>query len=453
MMISIVVLLFSLSASQAQYQATWDSLDARPLPNWYDEAKIGIFLHWGVFSVPGFRSEWIWEQWARKDDDVVEYMKKNYAPNWNYQNFAKDFTAEFYNPDEWAEIFANSGAKYVVLTSKHHEGYTLWPSKYSFSWNAKDVGPGRDVLGELATAVRNKNLKFGVYHSYYEWFNELYLADKATNYTQTDFVDKKVNPELIELVNAYNPSLVWSDGDWEAPDTYWKSKEFLAWLYNESPVKDEVVVNDRWGTDIPCNHGGFFSCQDRYNPGTLQQHKWENAMTLDKTSWGFRRNAKLDDYMTTLELLTQLTSTVSCGGNILINIGPTKDGIIAPIFQQRLRDLGTWLSINGEAIYSTKPWTTQNDTLNANVWYTSKGSAVYAISLGWPEHNILNLGAAIGIFKDPATSVYLLGNGNEALKWTLNNDSVNINFPDKSTVKSEWAYVLKIIPSSKVNFI
>lgn len=142
----------------------------------------------------------------------------------------------------------------------------------------------------------------------------MYLADKASNYNKSVFVNEKVIPEMVELVQNYLPEIIWSDGDWEANDTYWKSTQFLAWLYNESPVKNTVVVNDRWGRGIGCHHGDFFSCKDRYNPGVLQNHKWENAMTLDKKSWGFRRNANLSDYFTINELLATLAETISCGG-------------------------------------------------------------------------------------------------------------------------------------------
>ncbi|CAG2060388.1 unnamed protein product [Timema podura] len=357
------------SQTNVQYNATWESLDSRPLPQWYDEAKIGIFLHWGVFSVPSFGSEWFWINWKENMSKYVEFMDNNYPPGYTYQDFARDFTAEFYNPDDWAELFQSSGAKYVVLTSKHHEGYTLWPSAVSFSWNSVDVGPHRDLLGELANSIRSKtDLKFGVYHSLMDWFHPLYLRDKFTLFTEQMFVKQKSIPELHELVNAYNPEVIWSDGDWEAPDSYWTAKEFLAWLYNDSPVKDTVVVNDRWGSGIPCKHGGYYTCTDRYNPGVLIEHKWENCMTLDKASWGYRRNAKLSDYLTTAELVQEVVETVSCGGNILINVGPTKDGIIAPIFEERLRDLGSWLKVNGEAIYSSKPWTFQNDTITSGVW-------------------------------------------------------------------------------------
>lgn len=124
-----------------------------------------------------------------------------------------------------------------------------------------------NVLADLSQAVRNQSLHFGVYHSLYEWFNPMYLSDKASGYNRTVFVDHKILPEMVELVEKYLPEVIWSDGDWEANDTYWKSTQFLAWLYNESPVKGTVVVNDRWGRGIGCHHGDFFSCKDRYNPG------------------------------------------------------------------------------------------------------------------------------------------------------------------------------------------
>jgi alpha-L-fucosidase len=435
-----------LSQVAADYDPTWDSLDARPLPEWFDKAKIGIFIHWGVFSVPSFGSEWFWFRWNEGRADHVEFMEKNYPPNFTYQDFAKEFTAEFYDPSEWADLFVKAGAQYVVLTTKHHEGYTLWPSKYSYSWNSNDVGPHRDLVGELADAIRKTDIHFGLYHSLFEWFHPVYDEDRANNWTTTTFVDSKIIPEMKELINTYQPEVLWSDGDGEAPDTYWKSTEFLAWLYNESPVKDIIVTNDRWGIGTPCTHGGFFSCNDRYNPGVLLPHKWENAMTIDKVSWGYRRNAVISDVLTTHELLVTLTQTISCGGNILINVGPTKEGTIVPVFQERLSDLGSWLSVNGEAIYESTPWTTQNDTLSSSVWYTAKNSSVYAVVLDWPADNLLSLGSANSLFENSDTMVGLLG-GNDQLSWELNGDQVDIVFPDKSTVASNWAWVLKISPA------
>ncbi|KAB7494361.1 Alpha-L-fucosidase [Armadillidium nasatum] len=365
------------------YDPNWDSLDSRPLPSWYDEAKIGIFLHWGVFSVPSFGSEWFWKHLQDQSPSYVDFMKKNYRPGFKYQDFAPMFTAEFYNPEEWADIFNASGARYIVLSSKHHEGYTLWPSKYSWNWNAMDVGPGRDLLGDLAVTLRKKydHIHFGLYHSLFEWFNPLYLKDKHNGY-QTDY-----------FVNLYKPEVIWSDGDWEALDKYWRSTEFLAWLFNDSPVNDSVVVNDRWGKGIPCHHGSFYTCEDKYNPGTLQPHKWENCMTLDKSSWGYRRTAKLEDYLTIHELLKTMSETISCGGNLLVNTGPTHDGRIAPIMEERLRQMGFWLGINGEAIYGF----TRRD---------SEKPAVYALVLNWPEDDSLILGTVKSTTK---TKIQMLG--------------------------------------------
>ncbi|XP_029162620.1 alpha-L-fucosidase isoform X1 [Nylanderia fulva] len=433
-----------LSTKTYKYDPTWSSLDSRPLPPWYDEAKFGIFIHWGVFSVPSFGSEWFWNNW--KEETLTtkyhDFMKQRYPPNFTYQDFARDFTAEFFNASEWADLFEASGAKYVVLTSKHHEGYTLWPSKYSFSWNSMDVGPKKDLIGELAEAIRSKTrIRFGLYHSMYEWYNPLYTADKRNNFTTDTFVTEKIIPELEELVETYKPEIIWSDGDWEASDSYWKSKEFLAWLYNESPVKDTVVVNDRWGSNMPCHHGGFYTCTDRFNPGVLLPHKWENCMTIDKKSWGFRRNAVLSEYFTLEGLVKELVITVSCGGNLLMNVGPTKDGIISPIYEERLRGMGAWLAVNGEAIYGTKPSTVQNDTLTGTTWYTQSKDEkyLYASILEWPEDNILLLGS-LKILK--SFQIQLLGYSS-IIPWKESNDKLEIYLPANAH-RGQPAWVLKI---------
>ncbi|KAK3091281.1 hypothetical protein FSP39_018579 [Pinctada imbricata] len=391
---------------------TWDSLDSRPLPEWYDKAKIGIFIHWGVFSVPSFSSEWFWEQWkGQKLAGVVDFMQKNYPPGFTYADFAPHFTAEFYNAEQWADILEASGAKYVVLVSKHHEGFCNWPSKYSFNWNAGDVGPNRDLVGELADAIRNKtDIHFGMYHSMFEWYHPLFLQDQANNFKTQDFVRDKTLPELYEIVNKYKPEVIWSDGDWMVDDTYWNATQFLAWLYNDSPVKDKVCVNDRWGKNIRCKHGGFLNCNDKYNPGTLQKRKWENCMTIDRYSWGYRRNARFADFLDMDDLTKEIATTVSCGGNLLVNIGPTHDGRIVPMFEERLRQMGAWLNTNGEAIYESKPWTHQNDTVSTGVWYTSKksdtGTSTYAIVLDWPANNQLTLGAPS---PSSSTTIRMLG--------------------------------------------
>lgn len=307
---TLIISLMIANGEGIRYEPNWQSLDSRPLPDWYDEAKIGIFIHWGVFSVPGFGSEWFWWNWQGLNDTrFTDFMKKNY-PGQTYAEFAPNFRAEFFNPDQWVEMFNKSGAKYVVLTSKHHEGYTLWPSQRSWNWNAMDVGPKQDLVGRLANATKKAGLKFGVYHSLYEWFNPLYLEDKGRNWTRREFVTEKTMPELYDLVEKYRPEVIWSDGDWEVNETYWGSTDFLAWLYNDSPVKDTIVTNDRWGQGVTCRHGDFLTCSDRFNPGKLMVKKWENAMTLDKNSWGYVRPSRLEDYLSIRDLLLTLVQTI-----------------------------------------------------------------------------------------------------------------------------------------------
>ncbi|XP_052223783.1 alpha-L-fucosidase-like [Dreissena polymorpha] len=434
-----------------RYEPNWESLDSRPLPSWYDESKIGIFLHWGVYSVPSYGSEWFWYFWKTGEKRYVDFMAKNYRPDFTYADFALDFTAELFDPNDWADLFKASGARYVVLTSKHHEGFTNWPSKYSFNWNSMDVGPKRDLVGELASAIRSRtNIHYGLYHSLFEFFHPLYLKDKENNFKTRDFATTKAIPELYELVYNYKPEVIWSDGDWEALDTYWNSTGFLAWLYNDSPVKDVVVTNDRWGGNVECKHGGFLSCSDRFNPGTLQKRKWENAMAIDRYTWGYRRDVTLADMLTMEELITQVASTVSCGGNILINVGPTKDGRIVPIFEERLRSLGKWLNVNGEAIYGTSPWVYQNDTVTKDVWYTSKKNSqgsldVFAILLQWPDPGKFYLGSPTATQN---TTITLLGY-DTPIKWTASAEyaqGITVMIPaiPFNKMPCNYAWVLKL---------
>ncbi|XP_055377038.1 putative alpha-L-fucosidase [Condylostylus longicornis] len=439
-----------------KYQPKWESLDKRPLPHWYSDAKIGIIIHWGIYSVPSLGGEWFWIYLKENRTDHIEFMEKNYKPNFSYQDFAKDFTAESFNATEWSLLFQQSGAKYVVLTSKHHDGYTLWPSSRAFNWNSVDIGPNLDIIGELSAAIRkNTKLKFGVYYSLFEWFNRMYINDKILLFGQKNYVKTKVLPELHELIDHYKPEILWSDGDWEAFPDYWNSEEFLAWLYNDSPVKDTVVTNDRWGIGTHCKHGDFYTCEDRYNPGILQTHKWENAFTLDKNSWGERTVSNLDDYMTSEEIIKEIVTTISCNGNVLINVGPTKYGTIKPIFQERLRDMGSWLKINGEAIYSSKFWIYQNDTLSSNVWYTMKQypksdnrTIIYAMILNYPfDTNSIELGALHNKIDDN-TMIKVLGLPDDfELEWEILEKSLLVKFPPKSFLDKnqlKYAYTLKI---------
>uniref|UniRef100_A0A673L8D9 alpha-L-fucosidase n=1 Tax=Sinocyclocheilus rhinocerous TaxID=307959 RepID=A0A673L8D9_9TELE len=229
----------------------------------------------------------------------------------------------------------------------------------------------------------------GLYHSLFEWFNPLYRADADSYFKTNVFPMTKTLPELYEIVNKYKPELLWSDGDGDAPDSYWNSTGFLTWLYNQSPVRDTVVsvTNDRWGYDTICNHGGYYTCSDRYSPGHLLRHKWENCMTIDQKSCGYRRDAKLSDYLTIEQLI--VVNRVLRG-----EFAVERGSHIVPIFEERLQQMGQWLKLNGEAIYNSSAWRVQNDTVTPGVW--SK-NVIYAIFLSWPTDGYI-------VLSDPVVS-------------------------------------------------
>jgi alpha-L-fucosidase len=383
------------------FQPNWPSLDARPVPDWFVDAKFGIFVHWGVYSVPAWGptdsahvyakyAEWYWKRIIdpeeRAHEEFAAYHAEHYGPSVTYPDFAPEFTAEHYDPAFWADVFADAGARYVVMVSKHHDGYAMWPSQYSWNWNAGEVGPQRDLAGDLVDAVRAKGIRMGFYYSLYEWFNPLYLRDVDA------YVDQHMLPQMKELVNRYEPDIIWPDGEWVASDTTWRSTEFLSWLYNDSPVKDEVVVNDRWGAGGRSRHGGYYTTEyglveSEDGLQAEQYHPWEECRGIGG-SFGYNRAENLEHYSSSAELIHILARTVARGGNLLLNIGPTADGRIPVIMQQRLADIGTWLSLNGEAIYGTRPWFDQLDQMGEEVLYTTKGDDLYVICLNWPSEGI-----------------------------------------------------------------
>jgi alpha-L-fucosidase len=269
---AILLIVISMSTFAQTYQPTWESIDSRPTPQWFTDAKFGIFIHWGVFSVPSWGplprdgasiyecyAEWYWSRLMNTKDNAHHFFKehhdKTYGADFKYQDFVNDFTCEMFDPDQWAKVFKTSGAKYVVLTSKHHEGFTLWPSAQSWNWNAVDAGPHRDLAGDLINAVRKEGLRMGYYYSLYEWFNPLYHSDVNA------YVDQHMIPQMKDLVTRYKPDVLWTDGEWDHPSETWKSTQFLSWLYNESPVKNDVVINDRWGKETRSVHGGIYTTE------------------------------------------------------------------------------------------------------------------------------------------------------------------------------------------------
>ncbi len=427
-------------AQDVTYEPTWESLDARPNPQWFEDAKFGIFIHWGVYSVPAWGpkdryAEWYWHDMQNKDGETWKFHEKTYGADFQYQDFAPMFKAELFNPDEWADIFQRSGAKYVVLTSKHHEGFALWPSAEAWNWNSVDIGPHRDLCGDLINSVRAKGLRMGYYYSIYEWYNPLYKSGDIERYAQEHML-----PQLKDLVQRYKPDIVWPDGEWDATSDKWHSPEFLAWLFNESDAPEDVVVNDRWGKDTRNVHGGFATPEYGHIPEgrLIDLGRFEECQGMGR-SFGYNRNENADNYRSTTELLHLLIDNTSRGGNLLLDIGPTADGRIPVIMQQRLLDMGKWLDVNGEAIYGTEAWreTREGDDIR----YTTKDGAVYAICLKWPGDTLMLAAPKAGA----DTKVTMLGL-DDAIASEVKDGKLVIDVPalTPDKVPCQHAYVFKV---------
>ncbi len=454
--ILLLLAIFFVSASaQKNYTPDWASIDSRQVPTWFEDAKFGIFIHWGLYSVPSYSptvrdgvglyeryAEWYWRRWkepGKNQKYFTDFHNRVYGKNKQYQDFANDFKAEMFQPSEWANLFEKAGAKYVVLTSKHHEGFTLWPSKYSWNWNALDVGPHQDLLGNLTTAVKSKGIKMGYYYSLLEWYNPLYKKETINQY-----VDEHMIPQMKELVNTYKPDVFWTDGEWDYTSDVLKSTSYLTWLFNESQVKNSVVVNDRWGKETRSKHGGFFTTEyDLVHDGNAKEIKfdrpWEECRGM-AGSFGYNRNEQLEDYSTSEELVHILINKVGRGGNLLLNIGPTADGRIPEIMQQRLTDIGAWLKVNGDGIYNTRKWEAAPVVTKATtIYYTKNGKDLYVLCTKFPEKDIL-----VEHINKPV-SVTMLG-----LKSTINteykNGNLNIAIPKVTPANNpcNYAWVFKL---------
>ena len=463
-------------AAEKHYDAKWESLDQRACPQWYLDAKFGIFIHWGLYSVPawgkvGEYAEWYWNKMANKKDNNVwwQFHKKNYGADFEYKQFAPMFRAELFDAKQWADVFARSGAKYIVPTSKHHEGFALWPSAeasktWGRPWNAAEIGPKRDLLGELATATRERGLKFGFYYSLYEWYNPLYTTDKPR------YVAEHMMPQFKDVVTRYKPAIIFSDGEWDLPSKDWRTEELLAWLFNESPCKDEVVVNDRWGKECRHHHGGYWTTE--YAAGMKDgSHPWEESRGLG-FSYGYNRAERINDYKSSRELIMVLIDLVSRGGNFLLDIGPNADGTIPVIMEQRLTEIGDWLKVNGEGIYGTRfagrscqftegkqpeqkfgEYMVKYNLMDQigqqskkgmavkQVFFTKKPDALYAITAGWPGKRLV-----LHDVKVPKNAlVTMLGVPGE-LKHSIKGNTMTIQVPELNPEQApcRYAYTFKI---------
>lgn len=449
--VSALILISFVSFGQ-KYEVNWESIDSRKVPQWFEDAKFGIFIHWGIYSVPawapadadisiyGKYAEWYW--WRINEESRVgklfrEYHNQTYGEGVKYQDFISQFTARHFQPDEWARLFANAGAKYVILTSKHVEGFALWPSEQSWNWNSADVGPHRDLCGDLSKAVKNAGLNMGFYYCMYEWYNPLYKNNLEK------YVDTRMIPQMKDLVIRYKPDILWTDGEWDHPSEKWKSKEFIAWLFNESPVKDRICINDRWGKETRGKHGGYFTTEYSlvHNDANVSytNHPWEECRGIG-TSFGYNRTEDLSNYLSSDQLVDLLIEKVAAGGNLLLNVGPTADGRIPVIMQQRLTDIGSWLDVNGESIYGTRRWEGSKNQNQKNLYFTKKGNDLFVLCTQFPEKKI-----TINAIPGNPNQVKMLGI-NKKIKIDYADNNLTIYTPEVTPGNSpcRFAWVYKI---------
>jgi alpha-L-fucosidase len=443
--------MLQLQLTAQTYQPNWESLDSRPVPSWFMNEKFGIFIHWGAYSVPAWGPQHSYSEWyqnglqADKDNVRKKFHKEHYG-DMSYYGFGPMFKADRFDPDAWAKVFEQSGAKYIVLTSKHHDGFAMWPSKeadktWGFPWNSVTSGPKRDLLGDLFKAVKKTSVRAGMYYSLYEWYNPLYKSDI------NKYVSDHMWPQMKDLINTYQPDVFWTDGDWDVSDAKWKSPEFLAWLYNESPVKDKVVTYDRWGSGIRFHHGGVYTPE--YQPDLdFEDHPWEESRGMGY-SYGYNKEEDIWDYNSTQSLVLALVDKVSRGGNFLLDIGPDDHGKIPPIMQERLLQIGAWLQENGEAIYNTRRWirTSQaaaNNSKEKDLYFTYNptSNALYAIA---PTFNNTGQYVVKDLDLPAGTNISFVAT-KEKCAWKKVGNDIVVTMPayKPAMIKAPYAYAIKI---------
>jgi alpha-L-fucosidase len=459
------------------FHASWDSLAQYRAPDWFRDAKFGIFLHWGVYSVPAFGNEWYSRNMYVPGNKAFEHHIVTYGPQttFGYKDFIPLFKAQSFNPNAWVDLFVQAGARYVVPVAEHCDGFAMYDSDIT-PWNAARMGPHRDVVGELATATRARGLRFGVSsHTAEHWWwygrgrsfpsdvqdavvrditpetTKLYGPAAYMNLPGPDGVtndEKEPDPNHLELwlapdqsfldnwlalstelVDKYHPDFVYFDWWIGQPAFKPPLQQFTAYFYDRSTERHQQPVLTYKQESMPANVATLDI--ERGKLDALRLLPWQTDTSISIHSWGYVEH---DDYRTAKSLIHQLLDTVSKNGNLLLNVGPKSDGTIPEEARTVLLQMGTWLRINGEAIYGTRPFTVfgegptkapknsteKNQDIQTytphDIRYTTSqsGSTVYAAALGWPTGGSLTLQtlyAGNPYLPGPVCAVTLLGTG------------------------------------------
>ncbi len=451
-----------------KFEPTNESIKKHQVPNWFHEAKLGIFIHWGLYSVPAFAvtgtdiisnmskyglkyhfknnpyAEWYLNTLKIEGSPTQKYHFKTYGKHFSYDNFVPMFNEAIkeWNPENMADLFKKIGASYVVLVTRHIDGFLMWHSKYP-NPNKTNYMAKRDIVKELTEAVKKRGMKMGFYYcSAWDWtFNTKTIKDEPS------FMNKYINPpeyteyvtkHWFELIDKYEPDILWSDMGYPYGTNV---NEIFAYFYNKFP---DGIVNDRWNQYNPANKKFKINHSDYRTPEYeiyrfKKKFKWECTRGIGN-SFGYNKFETEQDYLTSKELILILIDIVSKNGNLLLNIGPMADGSIPEVQRQRLLDLGEWININGEAIFGTHPYKkTRSKTLDGiEVRFTQRPGVIYAILLDIPKNNEIT----IKNFEISKHSIINLIGYDGDLYWKKNDDNLTIVLPEN--IKETIALALKV---------
>lgn len=407
--------------------------------DWWRDATFGMFIHWGAYAVPGGIYE------GKEVKGIGEWiMHSATIPIPVYEQYVKQFNPTSFNAKEWASIAKQAGIKYIVITSKHHDGFCLWDSKIT-NYDIMDAAPfKRDILKELSDACKEAGIKMCFYHSIMDWHQpdaespKDYAHQHNPNANWAKYREEYLKPQLKELIEKYDPAVLWFDGEWIPEWTEEQGKDLYAFLRK---LKPDLIINNRVGkgrsgmqgmNKYKDAAGDFGTPEQEILEGTSDQD-WESCITMNDT-WGFKKNDH--NWKSTQVLIDQLVDIAAKGGNYLLNVGPTAEGLIPGPSVERLKQMGDWLKINGEAIYAT---ISRKQFKEGNVRFTlsKDGKYTYAIVKAKPGETI-----SLSSVQPAAGSKMTLLGSKKPVKWTSEEGKINMVLPDK--LPSEYGVVLKI---------
>jgi alpha-L-fucosidase len=443
------------------YLSTKESLAQRKTPQWYGDAKLGIFIHWGLYSVPAWSTptttpdkvkdwkafyksnpyaEWYLNSLRINGSPTQEYHEKKYGKSFDYYNFKDTLLSNTakWNAASWADLFAGIGARYIVLTSKHHDGFTMYPSRIINPFMDKEkINSPRDFVGELSSAAKKRGLKFGIYYSGgLDWtFNQSPITNLWPDLFET--IPKSVaytvyaDCQVHEIIQRYKPDILWNDVN------YPQNGDLLGIFAELFNLNSNAVINDRW-KQFP--ELANFTTPEYKVLNRISQKKWETCRGLGY-SFGYNQVEGDAQLLSSEELINMLVDIVSKNGNLLLNVGPKSDGTIPEIQLKRLTDLGEWMQINSEGIHDTHPYIIPSVKLKdgTEVRFTQKDNDLYIFLLTAPHERSINIPS---VKISQISGVFLFDKKNESLKFSSDSTGIEIKLP--SNMDFKFARMIKV---------